>query len=326
MVTVRKLFEKINIDREFAEDLRFDEPMSAHTTFRVGGPADAWFRPTGPRAVDAMGAVLRAARTEGLPVFVLGGGANVVVSDRGVRGIVLDMTGWAGCEFAPVVVSGAGSSSPILVRVRAGTTVDDAADACAERSLGGLDFLAGMPGTAGGAVWMNARCYGRSISDVLIETEILDEDFNRVVVPFSDEDFSYKRSPFQTRQVIIVSALFSLERRSEEELRAEMAKFRADRETKGHYRLPSAGSAFKNDYSYGKPTGMVVDELGLRGLQIGGARVADWHGNIIVNTGNAAAADIRALVQEIARRVLEATGLVLESEILFVGDWDRAEH
>ncbi len=314
MVTVRKLFEKINIGNEFGGDLRFDEPLAPHTTFRVGGPADAWFRPSGPAAVEAMAKVLRAAAAEGIPAFVLGGGANVVVADRGVRGVVIDTTGWVGCEF--------GGGRERTVRVRAGTAVDDAAEECAGRSSAGLEFLAGMPGSIGGAVWMNARCYGKSISDVLLETEILDESLDLVTVPFRAEDFSYKRSPFQTRSALIVAARFRLEDRSAEELRAEMEKYRADRVAKGHYRLPSAGSAFKNDYAFGVPTGKIVDELGLRGLQIGGARVADWHGNIIVNTGNAAAADIRALVEEVARRVRAERGLVLESEILFVGDWE----
>ncbi len=314
MVTVRKLFEKINIGNEFGDELRFDEPLAPHTTFRVGGPADAWFRPSGPAAVESMAKVLRAAAAEGIPTFILGGGANVVVADRGVRGVVVDTTGLVGCAFGP-----AGERT---VRVAAGTSVDAAAEECAGRSAGGLEFLAGMPGSVGGAVWMNARCYGKSISDVLLETEILDESFNLVTVPFRAEDFSYKRSPFQSRSALIVAARFRLEDRSEEELRAEMEKYRADRAAKGHYRLPSAGSAFKNDYAFGVPTGKIVDELGLRGLQIGGARVADWHGNIIVNTGNAAAADIRALVEEVALRVREAKGLVLESEILFVGDWD----
>lgn len=312
MVTVRKLFEKINIGGELEGELRFDEPLSLHTTFRVGGPADAWFRPSGPRAVEAMSAVLRSAAAEGVPIFILGGGANVVVSDSGVRGVVLDTTGLTGCEF----------ESPLIVRVRAGTSVDRAAEECASRALGGLEFLAGMPGSMGGAVWMNARCYGKSISDVLVETEILDEAFSRRVIPFRSEEFAYKRSPFQARPVLIVAARFRLQERSAEELRTEMARYRQDREAKGHYRMPSAGSAFKNDYSYGVPTGKIVDELGLRGLQIGGARVADWHGNIIVNTGNAAAADIRALVDEVAARVLKERGLRLESEILFVGDWD----
>lgn len=311
MVNLRKLMEKINTEQPFTGELRYDEPLSEHTTFRVGGPADVWIRPSGEGSPAYFAALLRAARDAGVPVFILGGGANIVPSDRGVRGIVLDLGAWAGCGF----------SVPGVVEVRAGTTVDDAAEACAERGLGCLEFLAGMPGSVGGAVWMNARCYGRSVSDVLLETRILDESGRPAAVPIREEDFSYKRSPFQSRDVLILSAVFRTAPVAEGELRARMAELRADREAKGHYRLPSAGSVFKNDYAYGVPTGRIVDELGLRGLSVGGARVADWHGNIIVNSGAATAADIRSLAEEVARRVKEARGLALECEILFVGDW-----
>ena len=330
--TVRKLLEKIN-RREFnarmsftslkntligllgSESVRCGEPMAAHTTFRVGGPADLWARPSGADAAGLCAQVLRAARDEGVPVFVLGGGANLVVADAGIRGLVLDTTGCSAFSFE-VDVAGA----PTLA-AGAGLSVDDAVDACSGRSLGGLEFLAGMPGTVGGAVWMNARCYGRSISDALLETVILDERLELAAIPFRAEEFDYKKSPFQNRDVLILQARFRLERAPEAALRAAAEAHRADREEKGHYRLPSAGSAFKNDYGYGKPTGKIVDELGLRGLRVGGAAVAPWHGNIIVNEGSATAADIRALTDEVASRVEAAIGLVLEPEILFVGDW-----
>jgi len=288
--------------------------MAPRTTFKVGGPADLWARPEGPEAESLCAAVLRAAREEEVPVLVLGGGANVVVADRGVRGLVLDTGGLSGCSFSE------GEGGPSVV-IRAGTAVDDAVEACADRSYSCLEFMAGMPGTIGGAVWMNARCYGSSVSDVLRETTIVDEEFAVRRVPFEPAAFSYKRSPFQTRRVLIVSARFALAPKDAAAVRAEADLRRADREAKGHYRLPSAGSSFKNDYGYGKPTGQIVDELGLRGLSVGGARVSDWHGNIIVNAGGATAADIRALVDLVADRVAAALGLALEPEILFVGDW-----
>ncbi|GAB1484796.1 UDP-N-acetylmuramate dehydrogenase [Treponema sp.] len=315
MATVRKLLEKINISTGFEElfegEIRFDEMMAAHTTFNVGGKADIWIRPEGKTAVQSIALLLEAAKKACLPHLILGGGANVVVADRGVRGLVIDTSGLVGCHF-----------EGDTLRAGAGTSVDKAAEACAERSLSGLEFLAGMPGSIGGAVYMNARCYGYSISDILIETEILDENYERRIVPLANEDFSYKKSPFQNRPVIILSALFRLARGNEVALRSIMAQHRADREAKGHYRLPSAGSSFKNDYSFGKPTGQIVDELGLRGLSVGGARVAPWHGNIIVNEGSATASDIRALTELIAEKVWTATGLKLECEILFVGEWD----
>lgn len=297
-------------------DFRVDEPMAPHTTFRVGGPADFWARPSGPDAGGLCAAVLRAAREEDVPVFILGGGANLVVADAGIRGLVLDTGGCAAAAF------GEDGEGP-CVDAGAGLSVDDAVEACASRSLSGLEFLAGMPGTVGGAVWMNARCYGRSVSDLLVETRVLDEEFRETPLPYRAADFGYKKSPFQKGGLLILSARLRLERRPEADIRAAAAANRADRESKGHYRLPSAGSAFKNDYAFGKPTGKVVDELGLRGLAVGGARVAPWHGNIVVNDGGATAADIRSLVEDVADRVKAAVGLVLEPEILFVGDWSE---
>jgi len=302
--------EKINTEVALQGQLGFDEALAAHTTFRLGGPADVWVRPEPSCFAAYSAALLRQARQEGVPVFVLGGGANIVAADRGIRGIVLDATAWTGCAF-----------DGHRVEVRAGTEPDAAAEACAVRSLGGLAFLAGMPGTLGGAVWMNARCYGSAVADVLAETRILDEAFRPETVPFRPADFDYKKSPFQDRRVLILSAVFTLTHRPEADLRAEMEAHRADRREKGHYRLPSAGSAFKNNHAFGQPTGKIIDELGLRGLQVGGARVADWHGNIIVNTGGATAADVRRLADEVARRVRAERGLQLECEILFVGDW-----
>jgi UDP-N-acetylmuramate dehydrogenase len=285
--------------------------MAAHTSFRVGGPADLWVRPRGEGFPEYAALLLRAARAGGIPVFILGGGANLVVADRGIRGIVLDTGGWRGTEL---VQTGG-------MEIRSGTTADEAAETAAAAGLGGLEFLAGMPGTIGGAVWMNARCYERSVSGLLLETGILDESLNRARVPFREEDFSYKRSPFQNREVLILSARFVLKPREEAEIRREMAEHRRDREAKGHYRFPSAGSAFKNNRDFGKPTGKLIDELGLRGFSAGGARVAPWHGNFIINDGSASAGDIRALTEEVAARVRVATGFILEPEILFVGEW-----
>jgi UDP-N-acetylmuramate dehydrogenase len=311
MLTLQSFIEKINSQAGFTGFLNFDEPMAPHTTFRVGGPADIFIRPEGENFPVYAARLREAARNEGIPLFILGGGANIVVSDRGIRGIVLDTGGWRGA---------AAESSGFLVR--SGTPVDEAVEAAAAADLGGLEFLAGMPGTAGGAIWMNARCYEKSLSDVLLETEILDESGVRLRVPARREDFGYKKSPFQNRNTLILSGRFALTRRPETEIRREMEKHRQDREAKGHYRYPSAGSAFKNNRDFGKPTGKIIDELGLRGLTIGGAQVAPWHGNIIINTGNASAADIRALAGEVAVRVKTATGFLLEPEVLFVGEWE----
>jgi UDP-N-acetylmuramate dehydrogenase len=312
MLTLQRFIEKINSRTRFTGFLNYNEPMSRHTSFRVGGPADLFIRPEADIFPAYAALLLESARTEGIPLFILGGGANIVVSDAGIRGIVLDTGGWRG----------AGAEGTELL-VRAGTPVDDAVEAAAAAGLGGLEFLAGMPGTIGGAVWMNARCYEKSLSDTLGKTEILDESGARLWVPARPEDFGYKKSPFQGRDILILQARLALYGRPETEIQREMEEHRRDREAKGHYRYPSAGSAFKNNRDFGRPTGKIIDELGLRGLAFGGAQVAPWHGNIIINTGNARASEIRALVTDVAARVKAAAGFILEPEILFAGDWEN---
>ncbi|MDR0602193.1 MAG: UDP-N-acetylmuramate dehydrogenase [Treponema sp.] len=316
MLTLQKFVEKINSRVQFDGLIRFAEPMSRHTTFKTGGPADLWIQPAAcfPSYVPLL---LEEARAGGIPVFVMGGGSNIVVSDRGIRGITLDTGGWKGQEGK------AAGASPGKTRLefRAGTPSDEAAETAASLGLSGLEFLAGMPGSAGGAVWMNARCYGRDAAGVLAETLILDENLACVKIPPDAGAFSYKKSPFQGRNVVIVRVSFDLVPRPVREIREEMETFRRDRERKGHYRRPSAGSAFKNNRDFGKPVGKLIDELGLRGLSSGGAQVAPYHGNIIINTGNATSADIRTLASLVTARVRAATGLELETEILFAGDW-----
>jgi UDP-N-acetylmuramate dehydrogenase len=306
-------------------EYRFDEPMSGHTTFRVGGPADLWIRPRGEGFPVLAGLVLCLAREEGIPLFILGGGANLVVSDRGIRGIVLDTGGWTGLSER--------EGDPSSLWIRAGTPVDQAVELAAGRSLSGLEFLAGMPGSVGGAVWMNARCYDRSVSDVLGETESLvfpasnqgresgpaRGEVKRI--PVNPGDFAYKKSPFQAMDALILSACFTLAPGSPEKIRAKIEALRRDRKERGQYRFPSAGSAFKNDRALGAPTGKIVDEMGLRGFAIGGAQVAPWHGNFIINQGNATAGDIRALTEELIRRIRAERGFAPEPEILFVGEW-----
>ena len=310
--------EKINNQgEEFSGSLRFDEPMFAHSTFKVGGKADAWVRPAKGIFPSYAARLLKASKEEGIPVFVLGAGANVVVSDQGFRGIVLDTGSWEGEEEPQEEGEGA-----LSVWVLSGTRIDNLVDKLATQGLSGLEFLAGMPGSVGGAVWMNARCYDKSVSDALLETEILNESFEREKIPFRAEDFSYKKSPFQQRRVLILSARFAVVISESIDIRKEMEGHRRDRRDKGHYRFPSAGSAFKNNRDFMEPTGSIIDQLGLRGLSMGGAQVAPWHGNIIINTGNATASDIRTLMGEVARRVKEERGFDLESEILFIGEWN----
>ncbi|MDR2142939.1 MAG: UDP-N-acetylmuramate dehydrogenase [Treponema sp.] len=312
MPKLAEFFNNFNRQRNFNGIFRFNEPMSAHTSFNTGGPADLWVRPEGGIFPDYAGALIVSARKEGIPVFILGGGANIVVSENGIRGIVLDTGGYGGVHREP------GDT----IVAEAGAVVNDIVEFAASRELSGLEFLAGLPGSAGGALWMNARCYEKSVSDVLVEAEILDLSGPvplRKRVPRREEDFGYKKSPFQSMDAVILGGSFALKRGARSKIAGEIEARRRDREAKGHFRLPSAGSVFKNNRDFGKPVGKIIDELGLRGLSAGDAQVAPWHGNIIVNRGNAGGSDIKALAELVRDKVRAGLGLELEYEILFVG-------
>lgn len=323
MATVRELWEKCNILGVVA---RFDEPMSLHTSFRVGGPADVFVEPAD---IDAARAALDAALAADIPTYLVGGGSNLVVADRGIRGLVVSL---ASLSSIDAIRSGPDAT---VIRAGAGVPMDALADWCAARSFSGVERFAGLPGTVGGAVYMNARCYDRSVSDILASVVVLSPRAKGCTleeVPFDASGWAYKRSPFQRADVeplrvtestpIVAAADFRVRPDDRAGIEAEMARLRSDREAKGHFRFPSAGSMFKNDRAFGKPTGQIVDELGLRGLSVGGAAVAPWHGNIVINTGTATARDIRELVRRVKDAVRERTGFDLECEVVFAGDWE----
>jgi len=312
MPTLRDFLEKINIKA----GILYDEPMSAHTTFRIGGPADALVAPADRASLLAL---LGAARREGIPCFILGGGANVVVADRGIRGIVVDTRLLSGTAREA-------SGGDSLLVAGAGTVVDRLVEAAAGLGLAGLETFYGMPGSVGGAVFMNARCYEVEMADRLSWVEHVAPSGGAVERRALDPaEWSYKRSPFQDGGPcaghVVLAAAFRLLLGDTAALRRAMGEKRADREAKGHYRLPSAGSVFKNDRKLGKPTGKILDELGMRGRRVGGAMVSEWHANIFVNAGGATAADLRALIELAQREARERLGVELEPEVLFVGDF-----
>jgi len=265
-----------------------------------------------PRSVDELVTVLRVlADFPAIPIVVLGGGANVLVSDSGVRGAVIGTSSIRGMEIDGDSVS-----------VGAGMTVSDAAWELGRRGRAGLHFLYAMPGSTGGAVWMNARCYGSEVSDVLESVDLVDFSGRPSTYQFRKDDFSYKVSPFQSGTSIIVGARFRTWSQPPELLAEKMVSYRDDRKKKGHFSFPSAGSIFKNDHAFGAPSGKIIDSLGLRGYRIGDAKISDDHGNIFVNAGNACARDMHRLIRFVQARVLDETGFTLEPEVRFLGDWD----
>ena len=286
---------------------KLDEPMAAHCSFRIGGPADLYVLPADG---DEAAGILHTCAKESVPVFLLGGGTNILVSDLGIRGVVLDLSRLSGIR-----------ADGSLVIARGGTPISEVAELALAHGLSGLEFAYALPGSVGGAVWMNARCYGAEISDVLHYVDYLGEDLvarRRVV---DSADWSYKRSPFQGRKQLILEAGFRLAPGERAGMQSLMQSHRADRESKGHFLYPCAGSIFKNNRAFGAPTGQLIDSLGLKGTRIGGAQVAPFHGNIFTNMGDARAADMRALIELVEQAVRTRLGLELEREVILVGDW-----
>lgn len=307
----------------------FDEPLSGHTTFRIGGPAEAYVI---PRDASALATLVTAARDRDIRVTVLGGGANVLVSDSGVKGIVVSTAGLDAVHVSPDGIMMAGAGVPV-VRL---------ADTAREFGLSGLEFAAGLPGSVGGAVFMNARCYDREFADVLADVDALapgpadttrDGDpplirptvLHPVTVQPEPGRWAYKMTPFmpggRLEGAIITLARFRLVPGDREAISAAMSAHEDDRRAKGHFDYPSAGSLFKNNRAFGRPTGRILDELGFRGKRLGDAMVSPKHANIFVNAGNARAADVLELISQARKAAFDAFGFDLEPEVVMLGDF-----
>lgn len=304
-----------------------NEPLAPKSTFKVGGSARLYIR---PQTAEQLESTISAARSSELPYFITGGASNVVYPDGLYEGAIISTQEIKEIFFDPDDITSDGS---LLVTCQCGVTMAAFVDFCTRKNLSGAEQFAGLPGTVGGAVYMNARCFDRSISDILYSTKHIEfegEKALQIEVPFKADEWDYKKSPFQahtgtdgsqTTQRYITQATFRLRpagSSAHDRIAADCKKYIAERVNKGHFKYPSAGSVFKNNHAFGAPSGKLIDECGLKGLTIGGAQIAPFHGNFIINTGNASAADIRALVQTAQKAVHDKFGFNLEPEIIFV--------
>ena len=281
------------------------EKMSLHTTFKIGGPADYFVV---PKDIEALIKAREAAIQAGLKYFILGGGANVLFPDSGYEGAVIATEG-----LNQIFLETNG-----LLHAGCGAAISDVAQFASGAGRAGLQFFYSMPGSTGGAIYMNARCYNASISDALKAAVYLDKEGNVKQLETAHGGFDYKVSPFQTNGGIILEGIFATTGGNAESLGREMEGYKADREAKGHFAYPCAGSVFKNNRAFGLPSGKIIDNLGLRGYTVGGAKISEHHANIIVNSGHATAQDVKDLVSLVEDKVREATGFQLEREIIYV--------
>lgn len=288
------------------DNVSVDEPMKKHTTFRIGGPADYYVTPhSGEEAAQ----VIKVCHEWELPFYILGNGSNLLVGDRGFRGVIIQMFK----NYSEISVDG------VCVTAKAGALLSKIAKTALENSLTGLEFAAGIPGTLGGAVVMNAGAYGGEMKDVLEEVTVLSGDGEILTLKKEELELGYRTSVVARKGYIVLEAKMRLQEGSREAIASLMEELKEKRVSKQPLELPSAGSTFKRPE--GNFAGKLIMEAGLRGFSVGGAQVSEKHCGFVVNKGGATAAQVRELMQEVIRRVEETSGVTLEPEVKMLGEW-----
>ena len=291
--------------------VRRDVPMSEHTTFEVGGPADVFVV---PHDADQLAAVVRACRSAGAEHFLLGCGSDPLVGDRGVRGVVIDCA----AALDDILFLGDPREGGSLV-CDAGARIADASAMACELGLTGLEFACGIPGSVGGAVFMNAGAYDGCCADVLESARCLMPDGTVEDIATAGLALGYRTSRVRTEGLVVLSATFSLEPGDATRIRARVEELTSARASKQPLELPSAGSTFKRPE--GHFAGKLITDAGLRGYQVGGAAVSTKHAGFVVNLGGATAADVRAVISHVQQEVARQFGVGLEPEVRFVGEF-----
>ncbi|MCI5837497.1 MAG: UDP-N-acetylmuramate dehydrogenase [Veillonellaceae bacterium] len=301
----RKYWEKLFGGIVPLSNLHFEEPMARHTTFAIGGPADLYIE---PETEAELAGVLRVATAEDLPVSVLGGGANVLVRDGGIRGLTIGLSRLV----RPLYVEGT------TLIAAGGVRLTQVSRKAAAAGLTGLEFACGIPGTIGGAVWMNAGAYGGEMCQIVTGVTALTPAGERVEYDREELAFGYRKSRFQETGDIVTEVRLALQEGESEAIRQAMAQYNEQRRHKQPLDHPSAGSTFKRPP--GNYAGTLIDRTGLKGLAVGGAAVSTLHAGFIVNRGGATAKDVLTLIAEIRRRVYDAHGVDLEPEVRIFGE------
>ena len=289
------------------KDILIDELMSRHTTFRTGGPASLFLRPEDEEAALR---VVNFLRQKQCPFFILGNGSNLLVSDKGYDGVVISLE-----NLSDLRIEG-----DTTVVAEAGVLNSAIASLARDNSLSGFEFAAGIPGTIGGAMIMNAGAYGGEMKDITESVRVIAPDGVIDIIPGSDCDFGYRTSALKRGGFVVTSAKLKLSKGDPETIAASMKELALKRKEKQPLDYPSAGSTFKRPEGYF--AGKLIEDAGLRGFSVGDAAVSEKHCGFVINKGQATAADIYALIKEVQKRVLEDSGVGLEPEVILVGDFE----
>ena len=285
------------------ENVRTDEPMKQHTTFRIGGAADYF---VSPQTTDQIKNIIDLCKSEAMPWYVIGNGSNLLVSDRGFRGVIIQLFK----NFSDLRVEGD------RLYVQAGTLLSRTAKKALEASLTGFEFAAGIPGTIGGAMVMNAGAYDGEMSQVVTTVTVVNRNGEIMELDNSTMEYGYRTSVIQNQSFVVTKVTFRLQPGDPEQIAAKMEELAIRRREKQPLEYPSAGSTFKRPE--GHFAGQLIMEAGLRGYSVGGAKVSEKHCGFIINTGNATAEDVKDVIWEVQRRVKERFHVELEPEIKFL--------
>ncbi|MCR4647867.1 MAG: UDP-N-acetylmuramate dehydrogenase [Lachnospiraceae bacterium] len=312
-MNISKLEEIISKDK-----IKYDEPLKNHTSFRTGGPADVLISVSDVRELLC---VLKFVEDEKVPYFLLGNGSNVLASDAGFRGAIIKLEG----EFLEVKTDGE------FIGAGAGVTLSKLANAAMNASLSGLEFASGIPGTLGGALFMNAGAYGGEMCRVVTKVKALDVEALKngaknpedAILEILNEDmkFGYRRSVLKEKGYVALSCEMKLEKSDSAKIKETMLDLNKRRKEKQPLEFPSAGSTFKRPEGYF--AGKLIEDAGLGGYTIGGAQVSEKHKGFIINTGNASSKDIKSLMDHVTETVKNQSGVTLEPEVIFLGSFDN---
>ena len=294
---VRNILENI-----LTENLIFEnEPMSKHTTFRAGGNATFYVTPENEEQIVALANELK-----GIPHMFMGNGSNLLFTDRGYDGVVIEI----GSKFSKITVE------DNCIIAESGALLSKVANVALEHGLGGMEFAAGIPGSIGGAVAMNAGAYGGEMKDIVTLSTCVGE--SGIVLEIEDHEFSYRHSIFSDKPLVVLKTVLKLQPKNKEEIKAEMVELNKRRKDKQPLEYPSAGSTFKRPEGYF--AGKLVEDAGLKGYRIGGAMVSEKHAGLVINYDNATATDILNLMDHIKREVYMQFGVELEPEVKIIGE------
>ena len=281
-----------------------NEPMSRHTTFRVGGPADYFVMPSD---TGEIGRVIRLCREADVPYYVMGNGSNLLVGDGGYRGVIIQISR----NMSRIETDGT------RIRAQAGALLSKVAAAALEASLAGMEFASGIPGTLGGALRMNAGAYGGEMKQIVESAEVLTADGEILTLPVEELGMGYRTSVISRNDYVALGAVLNLQQGEREEIRGKMEELKRKRIEKQPLEYGSAGSTFKRPEGYF--AGKLIQDAGLAGFQVGGAKVSEKHCGFVINTGNATAADIHSLMRQVSAKVEEKFGVALEPEVKRLG-------